>query len=392
MKHGPALSSDQQNSGHVAPPLMALLVPISKVTRDPNQPRRDWRHDDGEQRLTELTNSVKEFGILQPLLVHDAGDHYVVIAGGRRLVAAQRAGLAEIPVIVRNAEGAQRRILQLLENLQRVDLTPVDEGRAFQELMDLEGLSPARIALQVRRSEQHVRDRLRLIADQVLTDAVARGQITASVAREILKLQPLEYATELRRRVEAGQKLQMGDIEAAREQMRQDGVVHPRYTRGASIGSLMETQRLASANAAASAEAVESPVSVAHAQQAEPDTSPPSWLDPEQRRPVRSDREALARLQQDYQRYRATMTAPGGADTRPRPAEQDHGAGNTELLRTPVPAPTSDRLRPAEIDPAEALHALLDQGDRAWLVRVLTLGAENGWTCAGLLHQIRAAV
>src|SRR5437879_4941847 len=79
----------------------ALLVPIDCVERDPAQPRRDWKHGEGMQRLEELTQSVREFGILQPLLVRQEGERFVVIAGGRRLVAARRAGMTDVPVVVR---------------------------------------------------------------------------------------------------------------------------------------------------------------------------------------------------------------------------------------------------------------------------------------------------
>jgi len=161
----------------------ALLVPIDRVQRDPAQPRRDWTHGEGRQRLEELTQSVREFGLLQPLLVRQEGERYVVIAGGRRLVAARRAGLTEVPVVVHHADSATVRILQLLENLQRQELSPTDEARAYQELMDLQGLTPPKIALRVRRHEQHVPDRLRLLRDQVLSDAVERRQSPATVAR-----------------------------------------------------------------------------------------------------------------------------------------------------------------------------------------------------------------
>src|SRR5256714_405687 len=205
----------------------ALLVPIDRVERDPAQPRRDWTHGEGRQRLEELTHSVREFGLLQPLLVRQEGERYVVIAGGRRLVAARRAGLTEVPVVVHHADSATVRILQLLENLQRQELSPTDEARAYQELMDLQGLTPPKIALRVRRHEQHVRDRLRLLRDQVLSDAVERRQISATVAREINKL-PDEIAERLRQRVQDGARLLQKDIDETRAHMARDGIVHPR--------------------------------------------------------------------------------------------------------------------------------------------------------------------
>src|SRR5947208_13226267 len=140
-KDGPATATQASGSPPPRSPMQkvlpgALLVPIDRVERDPAQPRRDWTHGAGRQRLEELTQSVREFGLLQPLLVRQVGERYVVIAGGRRLVAARRAGLTEVPVVVRHAESATVRILQLLENLQRQELSPTDEARAYQELMD----------------------------------------------------------------------------------------------------------------------------------------------------------------------------------------------------------------------------------------------------------------
>jgi ParB-like nuclease domain len=84
----------------------ALLVPIDRVERDPAQSRCDWKHDEGLQRLEELTQSVRELGIVQPLLVRQEGECYVVMAGGRLLAAARRAGMTEVPVVVRNGDSA----------------------------------------------------------------------------------------------------------------------------------------------------------------------------------------------------------------------------------------------------------------------------------------------
>src|ERR687884_158457 len=132
----------------------AVSVPIEQVERDPDQPRRDWRHAEGYQRLDELTQSIKEFGLLQPLVVRRVADHYVVIAGGRRLVAARRAGLREVPVIVRDDEGARVRVLQLIENLQRQQLAPLDEARAYQEMLEIDALTTGSLAARLHVSTQ----------------------------------------------------------------------------------------------------------------------------------------------------------------------------------------------------------------------------------------------
>jgi ParB family chromosome partitioning protein len=210
----------------------ALQVSLDQLEADPGQPRKDWKHHEGERRLAELVESIREFGVLQPLLVTEVdGDgplpRYRVIAGGRRLQAARLAGLAGVPVVVREADLTQMRIMQLTENLQRQELAPLDEARGFQELMDIKEVSAPAVAALLHVSSQHVRDRLRLLADQILADAVERRQIGASVAREVLKL-PDDELEALRNRVERGERLQMNDIAKARARLQAEGIFNPR--------------------------------------------------------------------------------------------------------------------------------------------------------------------
>jgi ParB/RepB/Spo0J family partition protein len=211
----------------------ALELPVDQIWADAKQPRRNWKHDDGEQRLDELVRSIQAFGVLQPLLVGAetvAGDgtaYYPLIAGNRRLVAARRAGLATVPAMVRDAPATHVRILQLTENLQRQDLSPLDEARAYQELMDLKQWSPPQLAGQLHLSETLVRNRLHLLDDQVLADAVEKRQIAASTARQILQL-PDEERAHFRARVEDGERIQINDLAVARARLRAEGVPHPR--------------------------------------------------------------------------------------------------------------------------------------------------------------------
>jgi len=215
-------------------------VPLDRVRPDPAQPRRDWEHADGEARLIALTASVREFGILQPLLVRQAGGDagsvgragdelaYTIIAGGRRYEAARRAGLATVPVVVRDDPSERVRVLQLLENLQRQDLPPLDEARAYQELLDGDQYPTAQaLAVGLHISGQHVRDRLRLLADQVFADAVERRQISATAARDIMTL-PDDELERFRRRVLAGERLQSNDVAEARARLAAAGVANPR--------------------------------------------------------------------------------------------------------------------------------------------------------------------
>lgn len=211
----------------------ALEVPIEQVDPDPGQPRQDWTHDDGDRRIEELAASIREFGVLQPLVVReehalpDGRQRYVVIAGARRRVAAERAGLTTVPVIVRGEEATNVRLLQLIENLQRHDLSPLDEARAYQELMDTEALSPPMLAGRLHVSAQHIRDRLRILNDQVLADAIERRQISATAARDIAQL-PERERERLRNRVASGESVHTGDITALRARMTAAGVTNPR--------------------------------------------------------------------------------------------------------------------------------------------------------------------
>lgn len=225
----PAVAPDQVS---ILPLNGAYQLAVTQLEADPEQPRRDWEYQEGERRLAELVDSVREFGILQPLLVREIevnGDQprFRVVAGGRRLQAALLAGMATVPVVVREATSVKVRVLQLTENLQRLELSPLDEARSFQELMDILDLSAPKLAVRLHVSSQHVRDRLRLAADQVLADAVDRRQIGASVAREILKL-PDEALQELRARVEHGERLQIADTVRARARLHAQGISNPR--------------------------------------------------------------------------------------------------------------------------------------------------------------------
>ena len=211
----------------------ALEMPLDRVLPDPDQPRRDWEHDDGERRLAELADSIREFGVLQPLLVREGGirpdgtQEYVVIAGGRRRAAAERAGLAAVPVIVRGDEGARVRVLQLLENLQRQQLSPLDEARAFQELIDIEALTPPALAARLKLSDQLIRERLRLLTNQVVADALERKQLNMTAARTLQQLPDAEIGR-FKERLQRGEELKHAEIEAHRQRLIAAGVVNPR--------------------------------------------------------------------------------------------------------------------------------------------------------------------
>ncbi len=214
-----------------------LEVALERVLPDPKQPRHDWHHDEGERRLVELTDSIREFGIIQPLLVRegdilpDGGQTYIVIAGGRRRAAAERAGLGTVPIIVRSDEGIRVRLLQLSENIQRQNLSPLDEARAFQELIEMGGFTPPQLAERLGVSPQLIRERLRLLTDQILADALQRGQLSMSAARTLQQL-PDDSIALFRARLQRGEQVVHSEIVAERQRLHASGIVNPRYKGG----------------------------------------------------------------------------------------------------------------------------------------------------------------
>lgn len=171
----------------IPPESAAIAAPIDKVIPNPHQPRTAMPEDD----LRELADSIREHGILQPLVVtyDGATDQYILIAGERRLRAAKLVGLETVPVLIRTVTEQERLELALIENVQRADLTPVETADAFRQLAEVFGLSHEEIAAQVGKSRVTVTNTLRLLKlpDQILK-ALVDGLITEGHARALLGL------------------------------------------------------------------------------------------------------------------------------------------------------------------------------------------------------------
>lgn len=159
-------------------------LPIDLVHRNPAQPRKHF--DEGE--LSELANSIRAHGVLQPILVRPVpGGRYEIVAGERRWRAAQRAGLHAIPAIVRELDEVEVLEIAIVENVQRTDLNPIEEAQGFQALIDRFGRTQQEIAEIVGKSRPHIANMLRLLAlPEELQDMVRDGRLTAGHARAIL--------------------------------------------------------------------------------------------------------------------------------------------------------------------------------------------------------------
>jgi ParB family chromosome partitioning protein len=165
----------------------SMLVAVGKIRRSPRQPRTGI---EGEE-LEELAASIREHGVLQPLIVTrgPAHDEYTLIAGERRLEAAKLAGLERVPVLVRDASDQQRLELALIENLQREDLSPLETAEAYRHLHEEFGLSHEDVSKRVGKSRVAVTNTLRLLKlPERVRQALAGGQISEGHARAILAL------------------------------------------------------------------------------------------------------------------------------------------------------------------------------------------------------------
>ena len=161
-------------------------VAVGLIQRNPHQPRTDFH----SAELAELADSIREHGIIQPLIVSPAASgRYTLIAGERRLQAAQSAGFKTVPVIVRHASGQEMLELALVENIQRADLNPLEEAEAYHQLTEEFGLSHDAVAARVGKSRVAVTNTLRLLGlSTKVKQALVNGKITEGHARALLAL------------------------------------------------------------------------------------------------------------------------------------------------------------------------------------------------------------
>jgi ParB family chromosome partitioning protein len=166
-------------------PAASVELPISAIRHNPYQPRKGIE----QANLAELATSIAEHGVLQPILVTHSAEGYQLIAGERRLRAAQMAGLDRIPALVRSADGGAQLAWALIENLQRSDLNALEEAQAFRRLVDEFGLSHEDVGARVGRSRSAVANTLRLLdLDERVQAALTAGQITEGHARALAGL------------------------------------------------------------------------------------------------------------------------------------------------------------------------------------------------------------
>lgn len=186
-----------------------ILVKITKVEPNREQPRKNFNED----ALQELADSIKQFGLLQPILVQDRKDYYEIIAGERRWRAAKLAGLKEVPVIIRNYTEQEIVEISLIENIQREDLNPIEEAQAYKRLLTEFHLKQDEVAERVSKSRAAVTNSIRLLKlNEEVQRMVVDEMISTGHARALLAVENPEEQYNLAQRI-FDEKLSVRDVE-----------------------------------------------------------------------------------------------------------------------------------------------------------------------------------
>lgn len=165
----------------------ATEVPIEMIKVNRQQPRQSF----GEQQLRELRDSIKEYGVLQPLILRkEAGGEFLLIAGERRLRAAAMAGLDKVPAIIKEATEEEIGLIALVENIQRENLGYIEEAKAYQQLMEKYGINQSSLALKLGKNQSTISNKIRLLSlPEDIQQLLISNKLTERHARSLLKVE-----------------------------------------------------------------------------------------------------------------------------------------------------------------------------------------------------------
>lgn len=173
-------------------------IPVDLIDRSPLQPRTHF----DEAKLEELAKSITANGLVQPVLVRRRGDRFELIAGERRWRAAQRAGLTKVPAVVRDVPDENVLEIALIENIQREDLNPIEEAKAYQKLIETLGLTQESVATKVGRDRSYITNHLRLLRlPEDIQTLVQVGRLSTGHARTLLGLDHVDQQRRIARRI-----------------------------------------------------------------------------------------------------------------------------------------------------------------------------------------------
>ena len=183
----PVRQEKRQDAGKISEPQeeKLLKLSVSDIRPNPFQPRKVM----GENEISELSESIRELGVLQPILVKQGESGYELVAGERRLRAAQRAGLKDIPAVLIETEPLTQQIIALVENIQRKNLSAIEEAVCLQDIQEKTGWCQTELSRRMGRSQASIANKLRLLRlDQSVQDLVVAGKLGERQARSLLSL------------------------------------------------------------------------------------------------------------------------------------------------------------------------------------------------------------
>ena len=239
LKENQAKPDNENNNGN-----SENYIKITSIEPNRTQPRKNFDED----ALSELAESIKQYGILQPLLVSKKKDYYEIIAGERRWRAAKMAGLKEVPVIIKELNDQERVEISLIENIQREDLNPIEEAQAYKRLLEEFSLKQDEIAERVFKSRTAVTNSMRLLKlDEKVQQMLIDDMITAGHARALLSLPSSEKQAELAMKI-FDEKLSVRETERLVKNMltppkKTERVVYRDFTQDAIFENLEERMK-----------------------------------------------------------------------------------------------------------------------------------------------------
>ena len=197
------------NAEKIVEKTIEQTLKLNLIEPNSEQPRKNF----DEESLQELADSIKQYGILQPLIVQKKGNHYEIIAGERRWRAAKLAGVTDVPVLIREYDKQQTMEIALIENVQRADLNPIEEAQAFQQLIQEFHLTQEEIANRVSKNRATITNSMRLLKlDIRVQDMLAEGKISSGHARALLGLEEGERQYQVAAKI-IEEKLSVRDVE-----------------------------------------------------------------------------------------------------------------------------------------------------------------------------------
>lgn len=183
-----AFISDKQKVEEILKPsdqISVIEIPLEEIEVNIKQPRMDF----DEEALKELSKSIEEHGVLQPILLNKKEDGYIIIAGERRFRASQLAGKSTIPAIIRDLDEIDREKISIIENIQRVDLNPFEEAMAYRSIMDNYKITQEELAQTIGKSRPYISNTVRLLnLDDRVLELLRKGKISSSIGRELLTI------------------------------------------------------------------------------------------------------------------------------------------------------------------------------------------------------------